>query len=414
MSDALAVWMYGVRVAVVERRRTQRLRLTYTDAALEQYPLGAPLLSLRLPVTTAGYPHGVVSSFLDGLLPEGDARRAIADDLDVRASDTYALIEALGRDCAGALVILPDGAPLPLPSTADVVPLTAAELEALVANLRSAPLGVSGGARLSLAGVQEKLVLTRVPNGGWALPDAATPSTHILKPQIAAYPLTVENEVLCMRFAKHLGLTVAAVETISIGERRLIVVERYDRAVAADGAIRRIHQEDFCQALAIHPEKKYEEDGGPSLRKIARILADIDGPRSLETLLRAVTVNIVIGNGDAHGKNFSLVHAEPSVQLAPLYDLVSTQMYGEKRLAMYIDGLQLMSRVSGDRLINEAAIWGLAKARAADVVADLLARVADAASAAASETKDAPQDLPDVFRARATDLLGALRPTNGR
>jgi len=102
-----------------------------------------------------------------------------------------------------------------------------------------------------------------------------TPSTHILKPEIAAYRQTVENEAFCMRIAKNLGLDVAAVETMEIGKRKLIVVERYDRTVGTDGSVERIHQEDFCQATGIAPETKYEEDGGPSLQRIADILQSV-------------------------------------------------------------------------------------------------------------------------------------------
>src|SRR6266540_1743164 len=142
MASALAVWLHGVMVAIVERER-EKLRLHYTSAALEAYPLGVPLLSLSLPLTSRRYPHGVVRAFLDGLLPEGEPRRALAADLDLRAGDTYGLIRALGRDCAGALVIQPDDEPAPpQPTTRTAEPLTDAAIGDLVANLRSAPLGV--------------------------------------------------------------------------------------------------------------------------------------------------------------------------------------------------------------------------------------------------------------------------------
>lgn len=415
MSDALSIWLDGLRVAVIERARPQRLRLTYTEEAIERYAFGTPLLSLRLPVVTEAYAHGAVSAFLDGLLPEEETRRTVAADLNVRASDTYALIEALGRDSAGALVILPSGEPLPTVMPPQrIVPLTDTQFHDLVANLRSAPLGIRAGARLSLAGVQEKLVLTRTPDGGWALPNAGTPSTHILKPQIPGYPQTVENEALCMRLAKHLGLPVANVETTTVNGQKLIVVERYDRKIDPDGGVRRVHQEDFCQALGLRPDRKYEEAGGPSLRRIARILAEADGTSSLDTLLRAVTLNTVIGNGDAHGKNFSLVHGGPGVvRLAPLYDLLSTQVYGERRLAMYIDGVQIMDRVTGARIANEAVSWGVARTRAVEVISDVLDRAAAAVDVAAAETEDAPGELHESMRRRAANLQESSGAGNG-
>jgi serine/threonine-protein kinase HipA len=201
MADALAIWLYGTRVAIVDQKR-QRLGLVYTHEASERYPPGMPLLSLSMPLTSRRYGHGVVRAFLDGLLPEGDVRRVVADHFDIRAGDTYALIRLLGRDCAGALVIQPDDDPAPPQATTRTAePLTDTQIGDLVANLRSAPLGVDARVRMSLAGVHEKLLLTRMLDGSWGRPINGTPSTHILKPEIAQYPNTVENEAFCLRLA---------------------------------------------------------------------------------------------------------------------------------------------------------------------------------------------------------------------
>lgn len=409
MANALAVWLYGIRVAVVERER-ERLRLHYTSAALGAWALGVPLLSLSLPLTSRRYPHGVVRAFLDGLLPEGEPRRALAADLDLRAGDTYGFIRALGRDCAGALVIQPDDEPAPpQPTTRTAEPLPDAAVGDLVANLRSAPLGMHPRVRLSLAGVHEKLLLTRMLDGTWGRPVDGTPSTHILKPEIAEYPNTVENEAFCMRLAKHLGLPVAAVDTTTINGRRVIIVERYDRIVHADGTVERIHQEDFCQATAIPPEKKYEEDGGPSLRRIAGILQGIAGADSVETLLRAMTINALIANGDAHGKNFSLLHdASGALRLAPLYDLLSTLVYGDDRLAMYIDNVRRTNHVTADRIVNEAARWGISRRRASEIVGELLDRVPVAAQAARDETEGVPDGVRGVVDSQLAHLQSGM------
>lgn len=412
MANALVIWLYGIRVALVEQER-DRLRLRYTNEALERYALGVPLLSLSLPLTPGRYPHGVVRAFLDGLLPEGEPRRAVAADFDLRAGDTYGLIRALGRDCAGALVIQPDDEPPPpQPTTKTAEPLTAAAIGDLVANLRSAPLGVDARVRISLAGVHEKLLLTRMPDGSWGRPVEGTPSTHILKPQLAEYPNTVENEAFCMRLARHLGLFVSAVETMTVSGRRVIIVERYDRNVRPDGTVERIHQEDFCQATAIPPERKYEEDGGPTLRRIAGILQGVAGPDSLERLLRAVTVNVLIGNGDAHGKNFSLLHdASGSLRLAPLYDLVSTLVYGDDRLAMYVDNVQRTNRVTADRIVNEAARWGLSRGRASEIIAEILDRAPAAAQAARDETEGVPTGVLKVVDSQLAQLRSGVNGT---
>ena len=405
MADRLAVWLDGVRIAVIIHERG-RLSLFYTEEALTRYELGVPLLSLPLPLTQQRFTHNIVRPFLDGLLPEGDARQAAAHDVGVSRDDTYGLIRALGRDCAGALVIQPeDDLPPPTPTTLTAEPLTNAQVADLVANLRSAPLGIGGRVRISLAGVQEKLLLTRMPGGGWGRPVDGTPSTHILKPEIARFPSTVENEAFCMRVAKHLGLPVANVDTTMISERKLIVVDRYDRVVHADGTVQRLHQEDFCQATGLSPDNKYEEDGGPSLTRVAEILQAVAPASAVEALLRAVTLNVLIGNGDAHAKNFSLLHHPTgTLGFAPLYDLMSTIYYGDDRLAMYIDNIQKTRRVTASRILNETTRWGMSRRRAAEIVADIIERTPEAVAQAQTETPALPAEIPAIIDSQLAHL----------
>jgi HipA N-terminal domain len=405
VAEELAVWLYGDRIATIDQERG-RLRLVYSAEALERYPLGSPLLSLVLPLTSQRYTQGVVRPFLDGLLPEGDARRAIAEDFDLRANDTYGLIRLLGRDCAGAVVIQPAHDPPPVaPTTVSAERLTDAEVGELVTNLRSAPLGIGDRVRISLAGVQEKLLLTRMPDGGWGRPVDGTPSTHIVKPEIAAYPNTVENEAFCMRVAKHLGLPVAEVATSEFSGRKVLIVERYDRVVRSDGSVERLHQEDLCQATGATPTQKYEEDGGPSLRKVAEILQAVAVPNAVETLLRVVTLNVLIGNGDAHAKNYSLLHTRSgALALTPSYDLMSTHFYGDDHLAMYIDNVRRTSRVTAARIINEARRWGLSRQRAVEIISEVLDTISTAALAAQGETPGLPAEIPALIDTQRAQL----------
>ena len=279
---ALSIWLYGHSVATLEEDPFRhRLRLLYTPNALDRFDAGTPLLSIRFPLTTETYPNAVVRAFVDGLLPEGDVRRLVAEELHLRADDTFELITALGRDSAGALVIQPQDEPQPPPATTTTAePIDEVALESLVANLRSAPLGVSDRVRLSLGGVQEKLLMTRMPDGGWGRPVDGTPSTHILKPELREYPNTVANEAFCMRVAKSLNLSTANIESTLVGRRPVLVVERYDRLVGDDSGVERVHQEDMCQALGVPPRRKYQAEGGPSLKQVAGILTKFRPGRS--------------------------------------------------------------------------------------------------------------------------------------
>jgi serine/threonine-protein kinase HipA len=404
MAEAIAIWLYGQHVARVEQHGPKkRLRLSYTEEALATYEGGTPLLSLAFPLTRDRYPSAVTTAFLDGLLPEGEPRRAVAADLDLLASDVFGLIAALGKDCAGALVVQPEGDSAPgMHSTSSAEPLTDDDLANLVANRRSAPLGVDRDVRVSLAGVQEKLLLTRMLDGAWGRPVDGTPSTHILKPQVERFPHTVENEAFCMRVAKHLGLGVASVDTIDIDGSAVLVVERYDRLVDPDGTVHRIHQEDFCQALGLPPDKKYEQDAGPTLVRLARVLQDVAEPSAIHTLLQTVTLNVALGNCHAHGKNFSLLHTRSGVvRLAPLYDVLSTRFYPiDDKLAMYVDTVQKADRVTPERIVNEARMWGVPRARAEATVFDLLGLLPDAVSIAAAETPGLPADLHALLSKR--------------
>lgn len=208
-----------------------------------------------------------------------------------------------------------------------------------------------------------------------------------------------------MRFARHLGVPTAAVETTVVGRRPLIVVQRYDRVVHEDGAVERIHQEDFCQATAVPPERKYQEDGGPSLRRIAEMMETAVSPDALEVLLQAVTINVLVANGDAHGKNLSLLH-DPSgtLRLAPLYDVICTLVYGDDRLAMFIDDVRRTNKVTTDRLIKEAAEWGLSRRRAEAAVALLLDAAPHALQAARDETPDVPEEVVEVVESQVARL----------
>lgn len=405
--ERLVVWMHGRAVATLSRQR-DRLMLEYTADVQRDYEVNTPLISVGLPVQPGSYPHEKVRPFFEGLLPEGEARRMLAYDFRVAEDDVFGLLRALGRDCAGALVILPEGEPFPAQNPSRVQALTAAEVAQRLRQLDSEPLGVDQHVRISLAGVQHKLVLSRLPSGDWALPVGGLPSTHILKRANPRFAGMVANEAYCLAVARHLGLNVAEATIFQIPED-ILVVTRYDRTQGPQGTITRIHQEDLAQALRLPSSAKYEERGGPSLRRVAQLLREATGSsESLERLLDITFLNLVVGNADAHAKNFSLLHLQPGVvRLAPAYDIMSTSWYpqADRRLAMAVHGKTSVLEVGIADLVTEAVSWRLHRGRVLTRVTRLLDLLPTTLAAAAHEVPSAPSGLLAHIRERAERLI---------
>lgn len=408
--ERLSVWMYGRHVADLSLAKG-RLNLRYTAEALAAYDANTPLISVSLPLLPRDFRHDQVHPFFDGLLPEGEARRMLAYDFRLQEDDTFGLLGALGRDCAGALVILPEGAVPPGPAAGPPVPIPAAEVAQRLRQLDIAPLGVDERIRISLAGVQYKLVLSRLASGEWALPVEGLPSTHILKRAHPRFEHMVANEAFCMAIGRHLGMLVADASVVEFPEP-VLVVTRYDRERSADDSIRRIHQEDLAQALGIEARAKYQERGGPSLKTIAGLLRNVaGGTDDLERLLDVTLLNMVIGNADAHAKNVSLLHHEPGeIRLAPAYDLMSTAWYpqADVRPAMSINGKTSIHEITTTDVIHEAATWGLNGGRAISRVALRLSGLLPAIDAAAIDVPSVPSALVAMVRDRANALIATM------
>lgn len=177
-------------------------------------------------------------------------------------------------------------------------------------------------------------------DGAVALPAPGQPTTHILKPPISRFKATTENEAFVMRLAAAIGLDVATVEPRVVKDRTFLLVKRYDRSIGDDGNVRRIHQEDFCQALGVPSETKYASEGGPTFEDCFALLRRVAARPAVDVLklLDAVIFNAMAGNADAHGKNFSILHGDEGPRLAPLYDLLATVAWPDlsPRFAMKI------------------------------------------------------------------------------
>lgn len=240
----------------------------------------------------------------------------------------------MGRDCVGALQFLPEDSELPPAGAIDARVLSGAEIADILADLGRNPLGIGDDQdfRISLAGAQQKTALLYWKDA-WHLPHGTTATSHILKPQIGKLPSgidlsnSVENEYLCLKLVKALGVPVANAEIIDFAGKRVLVVERFDRQWTRDKRLLRLPQEDCCQALSVPPSRKYESDGGPGILDIATLLKGSDTPQvDQKTLFKAQIVFWMLGATDGHAKNFSIRLAPGGrFRLTPLYDIVSTQ-----------------------------------------------------------------------------------------
>jgi len=290
-------------------------------------------LSLSLPLRHDPYLDDESHPFFANLLPEEKIRSVITRNLGISLNNDFGLLERIGGDCAGAVSLHPESADLER-EPASYRQLTMDELNATIAALPQRPL-LAGetGLRLSLAGAQKKLPVY-YDGEHFHLGYGGAPSNYIIKPAIENLDATVENEAFCMVLAREAGLDVPPSFIHEHGETRVFVVKRYDRAASADGTTR-LHQEDFCQALRIPPEYKYETEGGPSLAACFDLVRNNStrSGKDVLSLLDWVIFNYLIGNSDAHGKNISLLLLPEGPQLAPFYDLLSTRIYTHYGLA---------------------------------------------------------------------------------
>lgn len=357
--STLNVFWDDVLVGHLRKDGGQGMTFQYSEhyLATEQ----ARPISLSLPLQAETFDAATSRAWFANLLPEGEIRGHIARKLGVSERNEFALLEGIGGDCAGALQLLPESAPVS--GTGRLIPLPWEELEAKIASTpRPSLLALAlqeGELRLSLAGAQDKLPV-HYSRGELALPGGNAASTHLLKISSGDFPDLVQNELFCLALAGKVGLKVPHAE-MAPTKTPILLVERYDRRVTPEGEIRRLHQEDFCQALGVPPETKYESEDGPSLVRLFDVLAH--GSRSplpdKRDLLRWVLFNVIIGNADAHAKNISLLYGglgeNAGPRLAPFYDLVCTQVYPQlsSKLAQKIGGENRFKYIAGrhwDRL----------------------------------------------------------------
>lgn len=311
------------------------------------------ILSLSLPLTQKHFTEKQSHAYFEGLLPESeDVRKAVAQKFGVNHNNFFSLLKVIGYDCAGAVSFHPyEDNPQNLPCEFKEVKgkiFSEEELYNYIKELPKKPLFTSyKGLRLSLAGAQEKTAIICL-NGEIGIPDFDVPTTHILKPAMKDYEESVENEFICMTTAKNLGLAVSNTSIGQVKDIKYLLVERYDRHIE-NNKIKRIHQEDFCQCLNIPSRDKYQCEGGVSTKNCYEIIRKTDRPiLNIQELTKRIIFNYLIGNADAHGKNFSILHLDNGgIEFAPAYDILCTQVYPEliKNMAMKIGGCYEPDRI---------------------------------------------------------------------
>jgi len=341
MSRVLDVYLHDRLTGQLAQNETGQLSFQYGAEYLggENAPV-----SLSMPLREEPYEGEHVRAFFSGLLPDDIVRHRLARYLGVSEKNPFALLEAIGGECAGALSLWPEGEKPPEETPDHYETLDEQKLQEMLELLKRRPLlAGEDGLRLSLAGAQDKIAVG-VKDDQIALMRGTTPTTHILKPVIADIESSVHNELFCMRLAAAVGIEAPQADIRYAGETPYYLVARYDRVFDEKaGRVKRLHQEDFCQALGIMPDIKYEREGGPGVEKCQELLRARSARPAVDQLsfLERLIFNYLIGNADAHARNFSFLYKSGhKPELAPAYDLLSTAVYPDlsSKMAMKIGG----------------------------------------------------------------------------
>ena len=416
-TQRLFIWMNGIPVGYWETAR-QRDRLGYFDEWIRDEQ-GRPL-SLSLPFLPANAPlqGQIVTDYFDNLLPDNDAiRRRLAQRHLAGGTDAFQLLAKLGRDCAGAIQLLPDGE---TPSDIYEINGKALSTAQIAQHLRSTTSPQALGKhdheddlRLSIAGAQEKTALLR-RGKRWLLPHGSTPTTHIFKLPLglvgqmqADMRTSVENEWLCSKIVAAYGIPVAKCEIEHFEDEKVLVVERFDRMPSSDGSwIIRLPQEDMCQATGTSPLRKYQSDGGPGIAQIMTVLLGSDqAEQDRENFFKAQIIFWVLAATDGHGKNFSIAHLPGGrYHATPIYDVLSghpvigkgkNKISPQKaKLAMAVRGstnYYLVEKIQRPHWIEQARQVGLGAEIAERLLADV---VASTNTVIASVSKILPDTFP--------------------
>lgn len=392
-------------------------------------------ISLSLPLRETAWRGTPVAAVFENLLPDNpDIRKKVAERTGAAGTDAWSLLEEIGRDCVGAMQFLHEGEK---PGPLNVIkgePVSDKAIERILANLGRVPLGIDPehAFRISVAGAQEKTALL-FHDGRWMQPAGTTPTSHILKPELGTIPTasgeidmtaSVDNEHYCLTLLEECGLEVARTRIETFGQRRVLVVERFDRLPRADGSLLRLPQEDCCQALGVPPSRKYQStveghENGPGIIDIMKLLQGSDSPKGDQaSFYKSQIIFWLIGATDGHAKNFSLF-LEPGggFRLTPFYDVLSAQVAFDRgqiprksyRLAMSVgnSGKYKITEIAGRHFVEIGKKAGLGPTIIRKVIGDVL-EVAELAAGRA--LKRMPDDFAEeIHQSVISAMLPRLR-----
>lgn len=394
----LNIWMNGIPVGYWETTREGE-RLRYFDEWLADEQARPLSLSLPFLPGNAPYQGQIVTDYFDNLLPDNDAiRRRLAQRHQTGGIDPFQLLAKLGRDCVGAIQLLPEDE---TPSDLFEISGEVLSVAGVAQRLRNTTLAQAFGQqdhdedlRLSIAGAQEKTALLR-HEGKYLLPHGSTPTTHIFKLPLglvghmqADMRTSVENEWLCSTIMKAYEIPIARCEIEHFEDQKALVVERFDRVPSSDGSwIIRLPQEDMCQATGTSPLRKYQSDGGPGIAQIMELLFGSDhAEQDRRYFFKTQLIFWVLAATDGHGKNFSIAHlARGRYRATPIYDVLSAhpvigkgknQISQQKaKLAMAVRGstnYYLIEKIQRRHWIAQAQQVGFGAAAAEQLIEEII------------------------------------------
>ena len=406
-----------VPVGIITGEGPTDARFQYSHQYLET--IGLPI-SISLPLQTEAFSPVQTSSFFEGLLPEGFTRKTVAEWMHVDESDYLSILHGLGRECLGALCVLEAGEEL----QASYQRVTEKQIQEIAAEGATKSAEMVTETHLSLTGASGKVGLYYdASHGEWYLPRGAAPSTHIIKQSHIRLEAIVTNEKLSLLTAKRCGLDTPESFIINTGngeeDKVLFATQRYDRLFEPDGPMingmrkpYRLHQEDFGQAMGIPAREKYEKEPGSYLKGMFEILRkySADPVADQIKLWEIVIFDYLIGNTDAHIKNFSLLYGKglKRIRLAPAYDIVSTAIYYQstRNMAFSIGGELSLDRMTRDSFRKAAKEIGLGERMA-------MRRFDDMATRFQSALHESAEELVQKGYPKAADIEDRILKTAG-